>query len=348
MTRISRARISVEDGRVDNSFLKDYGELAVSANSSTSYTADLENGNVFNIAMTGNCTFTFSNPPASGTHGSFTMILTQDSAGSRTATWPSSVIWPGGATPFLTASSGNTDIFTFSTFDAGTTWFGVKAGANLRDTYTKLLLHCDGTDATTAFPDHSGFSKTVTVSGNAQVDTAQSKFGGASALFDGNTDTLNLDSSSDFAFGTGDFTIDFWMRRNGGTGALRVIYDSRPDALTSGAYPELYLETDASIRYFHDGADKITGGVISDTTWTHIALARSGTSTKLFIDGTQSGSTYSDSTNYIIGTGNAPAIGNTANNSTTNGFIGHLDEIRVSKGIARWTANFTVPTAAHS
>ncbi len=88
-----------------------------------------------------------------------------------------------------------------------------------------LLLHCDGADASTTFIDATGRHQ-VTVAGNAQVDTAQSKFGGASALFDNNSSSsLTLDGSTDFVFGTGDYTIDFRVRfDSSNVGQVRNFY----------------------------------------------------------------------------------------------------------------------------
>jgi FtsP/CotA-like multicopper oxidase with cupredoxin domain len=120
-------------GLVEKAQLKNYSETLVSANSSTAYTVDLSNGNVFKITMTGNCTFTFSNPPASGKAGSFTLILVQDATGSRTATWPASVDWAGGTAPTLTTTaSTGTDVLTFITTDGGTTWWSFAAGLDMR------------------------------------------------------------------------------------------------------------------------------------------------------------------------------------------------------------------------
>ncbi|MBU0593366.1 MAG: hypothetical protein KKH74_06465 [Gammaproteobacteria bacterium] len=110
--------------------LKDYSETVVSANSSTAYTVDLSTGNVFNVSMTGNCTFTFSNPPASGQNGSFTLYTTQDATGSRSFTWPASVKWAGGTAPTLTTTPSKTDILSFTTNDGGTTWYGFVGGKN--------------------------------------------------------------------------------------------------------------------------------------------------------------------------------------------------------------------------
>ena len=80
------------------------------------------------------------------------------------------------------------------------------------DSYTKALLHMDGSDGSTTFTDESG--TTWTANGNAQIDTAQSKFGGASGLFDGASDYLQTPYTADHNTGTGDFTIDQWIRFN--------------------------------------------------------------------------------------------------------------------------------------
>ena len=131
--RISARRIDMDDKILQKPTLKDYSETLVSANSGTTYTIDLTTGNTFKITMTGNCTFTFSNPPISGTTGSFTLILIQDGTGSRTATWPASVKWAGGTAPTLTTTATTgTDILTFVTTDAGTTWYGFAAGADMQ------------------------------------------------------------------------------------------------------------------------------------------------------------------------------------------------------------------------
>jgi len=134
MARISRERMSLEDGRIDNGVFKKWGETLVGGasgtNTTSSYTVNLENGNVFNLILNANCAFTFSNPAGSGSTGSFTLILTQDGTGSRTVTWPAAVRWQGGVEPTLTATAERKDIFSFFTTNGGTLWFGTIAGAN--------------------------------------------------------------------------------------------------------------------------------------------------------------------------------------------------------------------------
>lgn len=222
---------------------------------------------------------------------------------------------------------------------------GKEIAAFLRDSYTKLLLHGDGTDASTTITDSSPSAHTIVLGGNAQLDTAQFKFGSASILFDGVNDFIRGDGSTDFAFGTGDWTVELWVRLNA-TGIDQMLYDSRPSA-TDGAYPEIFINTSNVLIYVQGAVIRITGATALTTgQWYHVAAARTGTSTKLFLDGTQEGSTYSDSTNYLIGA-NRPAIGINATDLTSNDFNGWMDDIRVRKGIADYTANFTPPTAAH-
>lgn len=109
--------------------LKDIGETCVAnATSGATDTIDLTDGNVHNVTLTANCTFTFSNPPASGTSGTFTLFLNQDGTGSRTATWPGSVKWAGGTAPTLTTTASRTDILVFTTIDAGVIWYGAVSG----------------------------------------------------------------------------------------------------------------------------------------------------------------------------------------------------------------------------
>lgn len=88
------------------------------------------------------------------------------------------------------------------------------------DSYTVSLLHMNGVDGSTTFTDESG--KSWTAKGNAQIDTAGSRFGGASALFDGSGDYMELPDHEDFNVGSGDFTVDFWFRKNAnGTGCTK-------------------------------------------------------------------------------------------------------------------------------
>lgn len=202
----------------------------------------------------------------------------------------------------------------------------------------------EGTDASTLFVDEPG--NTWTANGNAQVDTAQKKFGSSSALFDGSGDYLSGANNADFAFGSGDFTIDFWVMPNvnSTTGGM-ALYDGRPLS-THGAYITIYLDPTNHINFVTNGAYAITGTTLSAGSWYHIALTRSGNATRLFVNGTQTGNTYTDTNSYINGA-NRPLIGNLGFNLTGYGFNGWIDEFRITKGVARWASNFSPPTSPY-
>jgi hypothetical protein len=203
-----------------------------------------------------------------------------------------------------------------------------------------LLLHGDGTNGSTTISDSSPSPKTVTAFGDAQISTAQSKFGGASIAFDGTNDYLDIGSNSAFGYGLNDFTIECWVYRNVSS-AVQVILEQRA-AVSVQLVPTLYISA-TKLFYYTNGSNRITGGVVSASQWVHIALSRSGTSTRLFINGLQTGSTFTDTFNYIaspvrIGDGNDGV-------SPTASLNGYIDDLRITKGVARYTGNFTPPTA---
>lgn len=212
-----------------------------------------------------------------------------------------------------------------------TDYIAFTATANVKQ--PSALLHMDGSNGSTTVVDSSTLASNWTASGSAQISTAQSKFGGASLLMSGGTVTATANLTN-FTFGTGDFTIEFWCRWSSLDGS-RVVYDQRTHFAEMNA-PQPCLYTSWSVlRYFVNGADRITSGTLTVNTWYHIALTRSGTSTKLFINGVQAGSTWTDTTDY---TTTAPKI--------ASEFTGYINELRIFKGYARYTSGFTPPASA--
>lgn len=209
-----------------------------------------------------------------------------------------------------------------------------------------LAINDNAGDGATTFTDQSTAAHTLTANGNAQYDTAQAPTGmTSSGLFDGTGDSVTADGSSDFAFGTGDFTIEGFFRASAlGDAAGNLLYDSRT---ADGFYPTIATlggASSATLIYYVNSAVRITGTtVVSTGTWYHFALARSGTSTKLFLAGTQEGSTWSDSSTYLNAAAR-PMIGGNGANSGVPFWKGWISNLRVTKGVARYTANFTPPT----
>jgi len=209
------------------------------------------------------------------------------------------------------------------------------------DAQTVLMLHNDDT----SLSDSSNYAHTVTLNGTIARSSAASMFGGFSA-FSAAIGYLSLDGSADFTVGTSDWTIDFWVRP-AATGISQFLYDGRPSG-TNGAYiGGFYIGSDDKIHYFANSSERIVSTAsVSINTWVHIALARAGTSTKLFMGGTQEGSTFTDSINYLGPGAGRPFIGAASDGSAA--LNGYIDEFRFSKGVARWTGNFTPPTSAYS
>jgi hypothetical protein len=197
-----------------------------------------------------------------------------------------------------------------------------------------LLLHMDGTNGSTVFTDSSSNALAVTALNNAQISTAQSKFGGASGLFDGSGDYL-LSAADGTAIGTGDFTIEGWIRTVDGS-SYRCIASLVPDSDNNS----FYVLNNTLIWY--DGGVRCQSGTFSNNVWYHVAVTRSSGTVRVFLDGTVSGATFSSTAN--IGN-NTTRIG-TRGAATGEWFHGYIDELRITKGIARYTASFTPPTAS--
>jgi hypothetical protein len=114
---------------VADSYNERYSAVTSSSNATT---VNCEDANSFSHTLTENTTFTFSNPPSSGTAYTFSIEIIQDaSASGYTVTWPTAVDWPSATAPTLTATASAKDLFVFYTRDGGTTWYGFTAGQAL-------------------------------------------------------------------------------------------------------------------------------------------------------------------------------------------------------------------------
>ena len=174
--------------------------------------------------------------------------------------------------------------------------------------------------------------------GDAKISTAQYKYGTASMFFDGTGDSLLIPASKNFAFETGDFTVEFWMRSTD--------TDCNLIGLTTAAAGNWNLVMAGSSLYWQSqhattNLYNRSGTSILDGNWHHIAITRASGTNRMFFDGVLQGSATSDSTNYT-----APNNMQIGTSSTYGDFSGYLDDLRITKGYARYTSNFTAPTAA--
>ena len=183
--------------------------------------------------------------------------------------------------------------------------------------------------------------KPVVASGSAQISTTQSRFGGSSGQFvTATTDKITIAANDDFAFGTGDFTVEFWIYPVP-SASPQGIFDMRTSGVAQAA---LLLDLSASNlpRLYINGAYRITGTALSDNTWHHVAISRVSGVTRMFLNGTVQATTYTDTNNYPA---KPLVIGSYYNNlSFLNAYI---DDFRISKGIGRYTGTFSVPTTPY-
>lgn len=191
----------------------------------------------------------------------------------------------------------------------------------------------------------SGITHTITPFGNARVSTTQAKFGSGSYTSNSTAGFLRVTPTTDFVFGTRDFTLEFWYYPTSITTSASVL-GFRPQG-GDGNYPAVLASfgTTGTIGYYVGGAMRLVTPVNSLTInqWNAVSVVRSSGLTKIYINGTQSGGTYVDAVNYLQG---ACTIG--ANDFQQTGsfpITGFLDEIRFSN-VARYTANYTPATQA--
>jgi hypothetical protein len=221
----------------------------------------------------------------------------------------------------------------------------------------QLLLAMDGEDAATATTDASANEFVPTFSGNAQLDTAQAKFGASSLLLDGTDDVISIADDANLELGSGDFTLECHVRYNGDPG------DSGASTFISkwhnaGAREYVWGKRTSvnTVEFVHsvNGTNGIVSGSWTwdpaDATWYHLAVTRDGANLRFFVDGTQQGAAQTTISTDTIADTTAPTyIGGFINDGVTviEELNGWVDNVRITKGVARYTGNFAPPTAAY-
>lgn len=235
-------------------------------------------------------------------------------------------VYTGAFTPPTSALS--------ATQSAGTNIAAITAGA------TSVLTLQDN-----RFIDNSSNAFAITRNGDTKIQAfspfvPSSSYSlstqGGSAYFDGTGDYLTVASNAAFTFGTGDFTIEGWIYLNSIT--TLTLFDNRSGV--NSLHPVIY-STGTAIALYVAGANAIIGANLVSGQWYHIAVARSSGSTKLFVNGVQSGSTYADTNDYTT----SGLVGIGGGLSGANLTTGYISNVRVVKGTAIYTAAFTPPTA---
>lgn len=201
-----------------------------------------------------------------------------------------------------------------------------------------LLMHFDGADNSTVFMNEVR-RQLATANGDAKISTTQSKFGGSSAYFDGTGDRLGFSDSTDFGLSQNDFTIEAWIYPTAyPTGLDNPLFDFRSGGGQNGLF---YLyPTTGLLTYYNGTIYGNTGTAPTLNQWSHVAFVKFGNETKAYLDGVLQWTV----TVFDFGSTRPLSIG--GNFAQSSSFTGYIDEARITKGLARYTANFTPPTAA--
>lgn len=196
-----------------------------------------------------------------------------------------------------------------------------------------LLLHGNGTNGSTTITDNSPSPKTVTAFGNAQISTVQSKFGGASIAFDGTGDYFSCSQPAD---GTADTTIEFWMYPTSSTVTYRALVDTRSTAPSDTGFG--IFQYGLTIEVYGNGLKFLSGAnVIAVNQWQHVAVVRSAGVCQIYVNGIASGA----SANYANNLTSTSLIAGSSV-SLTSPYVGYIDDLRITKGVARYASNFSL------
>ena len=197
---------------------------------------------------------------------------------------------------------------------------------------TALLISCTNAGVI----DQTGINL-ITTAGDVKISTAQKKFGSSSISFDGSGDYLAIPNSNLFSLNSSRYTIEFWVYFNSLSGEQVIV-----ERFTAGSGPgyTLYKTGSNTINLYGTGSVITTTTVFTTGTWYHVAVTYDGTNTRIFVNGTLEATAAAN----ITDSGSSLIIGSRAAASAF--FNGYIDDLRITKGIARYTATFTAPTSA--
>ena len=207
-----------------------------------------------------------------------------------------------------------------------------------------FIANFEGIDGATSYTAETG--QVGTFSGNSRIEGDVSKYGGTCYYGDGSSDWVEFPDSADWSFGSGDFTMECWIRSDVTVGDDTVLAHFG----ASGNYGWLFGFTPGAMRFLWSttGSDapqhSVSAGIVPGT-WHHIAASREGTTTRLFLDGELLGEDTTISTNSIFDSTEGLAVGNRSNGGTL-GFNGRIDGVRIVKGTCLYKGDFTPPHRA--
>ena len=273
--------------------------------------------------------------------------LVWDNANSQ---WEPGTISSGTTLP--SASDGEALIYENGQWVAGPVIGGVNyisGGGDPNFADVELLLLGNGSNGSTTFTDSSSNARTATVTGNTQISTTQSKFGGSSIYFDGTGDYLEFAPDTNLIdwYTGGAFTVEAWVYASSWTNwsfnAQLPCLCGNMDATSLTGYWGFGPNSSGNVvfQYYSTNTFATTGATTLTTgAWHHIAMSYDGTTIRVFADGVL------DASNTVVGTPLTSLSSDFTIGVLNNVFItGYVDDLRVTQGVARYTSSFTPPSA---
>lgn len=212
------------------------------------------------------------------------------------------------------------------------------------------LAHFNGTNGSHTYTNSCPRGNTlISQVGNSSLSTTSPKWGSASLRMPSGSDQeTRAASHADYNFGTGDWTVEFWVNPDTLTrnfNSAKVYFDMRNTALTAAWVPTIAADNDSgALRYIANGSIRITtANVMVAATWNYVAACRNSGVTRLFHgvaggNATQAGSDFTDANTYVQNIMTVMAASNGG-----GAVIGYMDDLRVTKGVGRYTTTFAVP-----
>ena len=291
----------------------------------------------------GDILMTLPDAPANGSQVAFFVI----GVNSLNITTEANIKGSSLATDYVRQVTENYLIFIFNYVDSSGGWdWNIRYNSYITSVYigeadpyfnnVTLFLKGDGENNSTSINDSSINTKSVTRYGNTRISTAQSKYNGSSIYFDGNGDYLNISSTSDLTFSTGDFTIEAWLYCSNPIYS-GVVFSQRGRASNGITFR---LNGDRLDPFYGAGDNPITINAAHPANqWFHAAIVRQGNTTRVFQNG------------VLIGSGTWVADFLAASSTDCGAFpqggeyySGYIDSFRITKGVARYTATFNHET----
>ena len=215
------------------------------------------------------------------------------------------------------------------------------------------LVHGNGSLSSVSISDSSRYNWPVTVTNNAYMDTSQKKFGDSSIRFNGNGGSggyqpcLENAGGLDMMLEAGDWTIETWLNIRTKPTTFAFIFDTRP-INTQNRFNSMTYRPNGLLYYAVNNLELTSSISLTTSAWYHVAVVKHNNFVRLYVNGQQASRDFSDTYSYTTGRfrWGADSVAHETFNTIAYGFSGWMDDMRITKGVARYTSDFSPPTEA--